>query len=138
MSTFDGMQPTRAQVVPAGPPLMSRKLSVLLRTSRNADNPAVPAPRMATSTDRSGCISFRVSIDRNAIAQLRRCALDGVSEEAFTGLPGRLPHAGGRALPPHMTRLLDHEPPVACIIPPQSSRPLRHPVRRDRGSPPQA
>src|SRR6478752_2431861 len=112
MSTFDGMQPTRAQAVPAGPPLMSRKLPVILRTSRNADNPAVPAPRMATSTDRSGCIGLRASIDRNATAQLRHCALGGVAEEALIELPGRLSHAGSRALRPH------HDASARTPVPP--------------------
>src|SRR5690348_11871797 len=108
MSTFDGMQPTRAQAVPAGPPLMSRKLPVILRTSRKADNPAVPAPRMATSTDRSGCIGLRASIDRNATAQLRRCALGGVAEEALIGFPAGCPMPEAARYVPTMTRLLEH------------------------------
>ena len=44
MSAFDGMQPTRAQVVPYAPSLMITKLSVWRRTTASAASPAVPAP----------------------------------------------------------------------------------------------
>ena len=47
--SFDGMHPTRAQVVPSGPPSISAIRPAWLEASRNADIPAVPAPRMATS-----------------------------------------------------------------------------------------
>ena len=49
MSVFDGMQPTRAQIVPHAPSLISIKLPVRFFTSRNAASPAVPAPTIMTS-----------------------------------------------------------------------------------------
>lgn len=60
MRIFDGMHPTRAQVVPYFPPLISTKFSVALRTSLYAESPAVPAPIMATSTFNS--LAMRPSV----------------------------------------------------------------------------
>src|SRR5674476_1125069 len=51
ISVFEGMHPTRAQVVPYEPSLINTKLSVCLRTSRSADRPAEPEPMIATSYD---------------------------------------------------------------------------------------
>ncbi len=53
ISALEGMQPTRAQVVPSSPPLMMTKLSVPRRTLERANRPAEPVPMMATSTLRS-------------------------------------------------------------------------------------
>ena len=50
ISNLEGMQPTRAQVVPSGPPSIKATRSVCFTTSRKAAIPEVPAPRMATST----------------------------------------------------------------------------------------
>ena len=49
-SSFDGMQPTRAQVVPNSPASISTARLPAERAARNADMPAVPAPITATST----------------------------------------------------------------------------------------
>jgi hypothetical protein len=54
-SNFDGMQPTRAQVVPYGPDSIITTFAPAFAASRRAASPAVPAPITATST-------FRVSI----------------------------------------------------------------------------
>src|SRR5512138_3756108 len=59
MSALDGMQPTRAHVVPYGPALTSTKSSVRLLTSRKAARPAVPAPTMATSTGRDSLMAYQ-------------------------------------------------------------------------------
>lgn len=48
-TAFDGMQPTRAQVVPSGPWLISTRDRPSLPSSAKAPMPAVPAPMMATS-----------------------------------------------------------------------------------------
>ncbi len=53
ISSLLGMQPTRAQVVPCGPPSIRTSRSVCSRTRRYAASPAVPAPMIATSTLRS-------------------------------------------------------------------------------------
>ena len=51
------MQPTRAQVVPASPPLINTKDFLARRTRPMALRPAVPEPMMATSTSLS-CTEF--------------------------------------------------------------------------------
>jgi hypothetical protein len=47
---LDGMQPTRAQVVPSGPWSMITARTPALRSVLKAFMPAVPAPMTATST----------------------------------------------------------------------------------------
>lgn len=47
--SFDGMQPTRAQVVPPGPRSISTDRAPAAEAARWAAMPAVPAPITATS-----------------------------------------------------------------------------------------
>jgi hypothetical protein len=60
ITAFDGMQPTRAQVVPSSPPLMSTTDFPAGRTRLMAYKPALPDPIIATSTCRS-CMDLRTS-----------------------------------------------------------------------------
>jgi len=53
VAAFDGMQPTRAQVVPVGPLLMMTKLFRAGTIWLREKFPAEPAPITATSTLRS-------------------------------------------------------------------------------------
>jgi len=70
-ATFDGMQPTRAQVVPSGPRSISTKERPAARTSRMAYMPALPAPMMATSIEISGFIAKVLQWQRGlALARL--------------------------------------------------------------------
>ena len=64
------MQPTRAHIVPSGPHSMSTTRAVVAAAASYAASPAVPAPTMATSTERRGVIDPCSGLDRRGVGLL--------------------------------------------------------------------